>query len=440
MMTNRRERITFRGGLGDELAARLDLPEGEPTAFALFAHCFTWSKDVAAAAAISAGLVEQGVAVLRFDFTGLGASGGEFANTDFSSNIEDLIAAADMLRETRAAPKLLIGHSLGGAAMLAAAAHIPESHAVVTIGAPFDPAHIAELFPDDVVDTVCAEGESVVEIAGRRFTIGRTLLDDLDTHRMSTAIADLGRPLLVMHSPVDNVVGIDNARQIYEAARHPKSFVSLDSADHLLSNRADGAYAARVLAAWASRYLPGPVDETRPRPAERTATTTPGATRSDPARSDPARSDTQDATDDSVHVTEIGTGRFTQRVTARGHELMADEPLGIGDDLGPTPYDLLLAALGACTTMTLRMYADRAGLPLEHVSVALRHDRVYSTDCRDASQQRCRVEQLTRTLHVVGPELTDADHDKLLEIADKCPVHRTLLGDLRIETTIARPD
>ncbi len=413
-MTDRRERITFRGGLGDELAARLDLPEAEPTAYALFAHCFTCSKDVAAAAAISAGLVEEGVAVLRFDFTGLGASGGEFANTDFSSNIEDLIAAADMLRETREAPTLLIGHSLGGAAILAAAAHIPESRAVVTIGAPFDPAHVAELFPDDVVDTVCAEGESVVEIAGRRFTVGRTLLDDLDTHRMSAAIAHLDRPLLVMHSPIDNVVGIDNARQIHDAARHPKSFVSLDSADHLLSNRADGAYAARVLAAWASRYLPAPPPEAAT--AEQAATAAP--------------------TDGTVHVGETGTGRFTQQVLVRGHELIADEPLDIGDDLGPTPYDLLLAALGACTTMTLRMYADRAGLPLEHVSVDLRHDRVYSDDCHDAPQQRCRVEQLTRTLHVVGPELTDAHHDKLLEIADKCPVHRTLLGDIRIETTI----
>ena len=217
-----------------------------------------------------------------------------------------------------------------------------------------------------------------------------------------------------MHSPLDNVVGIDNARQIHDAARHPKSFVSLDSADHLLSDRADGAYAARVLAAWAGRYLPAP--PTEPTVAEQATTAPP--------------------VDATVHVGETGAGRFTQQVLVRGHELTADEPLGTGDDLGPTPYDLLLAALGACTTMTLRMYADRAGLPLEHVAVDLRHDRVYSTDCRDTARQPCRVEQLTRTLHVVGPELTEAHHDKLLEIADKCPVHRTLLGDIRIETTI----
>ncbi len=255
-MAHRRERISFAGALGEQLDARLDRPEGEPRAHAIFAHYFTCSKDVVAASTISAGLVAQGVAVLRFDFTGLGSSEGEFANTDFSSNIDDLVAAADVVRDRGAAPALLIGHSLGGAAILGAAARIPDARAVVTIGAPFDPAHVTHLFPADAVETIRDDGQAVVELAGRRFTIRRQLLDDLGAHQMDVAIAGLGRPLLVLHSPVDNEVDVDNARRIFEAAKHPKSFVSLDSADHLLTDRADARYAAGEVAAWATRYLP----------------------------------------------------------------------------------------------------------------------------------------------------------------------------------------
>jgi uncharacterized OsmC-like protein/pimeloyl-ACP methyl ester carboxylesterase len=431
-MPSRRERLTFRGSMGDHLDARLDLPGGEPTAYALFAHCFTCSKDVAAATAISAGLVDRGVGVLRFDFTGLGSSGGEFANTDFSSNVDDLVAAADTLRERHRAPALLVGHSLGGAAMLSAAARIPEALAVATVGAPFDPAHVTQLFPDDALRTIQDDGETELEIAGRRFTIRRRLLEDLGAQRMEQAIRGLARPLLVMHSPLDNIVGVDNARRIFDCARHPKSFVSLDSADHLLTDRSDGAYAAMVLAAWASRYLPPPADgdpdasdvDVRGRAVDDGPD---GADEDGPGRADE---------DVRVHVGETGEGRFTQRILVRGHQLSSDEPIGLGDDEGPTPYDLLLAALGACTSMTLRMYADRAGLPLDQVSVTLQHDRGYATDCAEAPVKRCLVDHVTRTLHLEGPTLTDEQRSKLLEIADRCPVHRTLVGDVRIRTSI----
>lgn len=405
------ERMTFRGSQGDELAARLDLPDGPVRAYALFAHCFTCSKDVVAASTISAGLVERGVGVLRFDFTGLGGSDGDFANTDFSSNVEDLLLAAAALRDRDRAPSLLVGHSLGGAAVLAATERIPESSAIATIGAPYDPGHVTKLFADEL-DEIHRDGEATVQLAGRPFLIRRQLLADLDAAHMDRAIAQLDRPLLVLHSPVDAQVDVDNARRIYERARHPKSFVSLDDADHLLTRRADGAYAATVLAAWASRYLPGAEEH-----------------HVDP---DPAG----DAIPDGVLVSEADPDRFAQRVVARGHELRADEPLGIGDDTGPTPYELLLAALGTCTSMTLRMYARRAGLPLEHVEVVLRHDREYSTDCAEAGE-RCRVEHIRRTITLHGPDLDEAQRAKLLDIADRCPVHRTLLGDLRIPTELA---
>jgi len=416
------ERLTFTGSQGDELAGRLDLPGGEATAFALFAHCFTCSKDVAAASKISSGLVAQGVGVLRFDFTGLGASGGEFANTDFSSNVEDLVCAADMLRERYRAPALLVGHSLGGAAILVAAAQVPEAQAVATIAAPFDPAHVTELFTDGAVAEINRDGEATVEIAKRRFVIRRQLLDDLAAQSMASSIGCLDRPLLVMHSPIDTQVGVDHARQIYEAARHPKSFVSLDDADHLLTDRRDGAYAANVLSAWASRYLP---------PADGEASTTPAA---NVASSAPALPD-----DGTVLVSETGDGPFAQDIVSRGHRWAADEPIGIGDDTGPSPYELLLGALGACTSMTLRMYADRAGIPLVGVSVSLHHDREHSDDCRDAAQDRCLIDRITRTVRLDGPELTAAHRARLLEIADRCPVHRTLLGDIRIDTHEADP-
>jgi putative redox protein len=364
----RTEHTTFRGAGGDELSVRLDLPDAEPVAYALFAHCFTCSKDVAAAARISRGLVERGFGVLRFDFTGLGSSGGE-VDTTFSSDVEDLVRAAAMLRERYIAPTLLVGHSLGGAAVLAAARAIPEATAVATIGAPFDPG-----------------------------------IDDAGAPNLTTALQNLGRALLVLHSARDEIVGIDNARRIFTAARHPKSFVSLDEADHLLNRPEDATYVADVLAAWASRYLP----TTRSRPAARIEQGT-------------------------VVVAESGVGRFGQTIRAGRHRLVADEP--VGDDTGPTPYDLLLAALGACTSMTIRMYADRKGWPLDHVSVQLTHNRVHADNCREQIRNPCTVAHIDRTLELTGL-LTEQQRARLLTIAERCPVHRTLTGEIRVATRL----
>ncbi|MBH25574.1 MAG: osmotically inducible protein C [Myxococcales bacterium] len=409
------ERFTFTGAAGDELAARLDLPGESPTAYALFAHCFTCSKDVFAASRISQGLASHGVAVLRFDFTGLGHSEGDFANTNFSSNVQDLIAAADHLRETRDAPALLVGHSLGGAAVLAAAPHLPEVRAIATIGAPFDPAHIHHLFKEHT-ETIEESGEAEVQIAGRSFTITRQLLEDTRQQAMEETLRDLKRALLIFHSPIDNVVGIDNARRIYEQARHPKSFVSLDQADHLLTQKADAVYVANVLAAWATRYLqPDALEDGLP------------STRSAPES-------------DAVFVREAGLGRFAQDVTVRQHALRADEPESYGGtDTGPTPYDLLLSALGACTGMTIRMYADRKKWPLERVSVRLSHARVHAKDCAECGFEEGKVDRIERTLQIEG-DLDEAQVARLLEIADRCPVHRTLHGQIHVATRLQGDD
>jgi putative redox protein len=411
VMTRTSTSVSFPGSAGDDLAARLDLPDGEPVAFALFAHCFSCSKDIAAASRISRGLVAQGFGVLRFDFTGLGASGGEFANTNFSSNVEDLRRAAAMLRARYRAPALLVGHSLGGAAVLAAAPSIPEVKAVATIGAPFDPGHIAHLFPPHTLAELERVGEADVELAGRTFRVRRQLLDDANAQNLTRTLARLGRALLVLHSPTDEIVDVDNARQIFEAARHPKSFVSLDGADHLLTRAEDADYVATVLAGWAGRYLS---DRATAATGEREAT--PG--------------------EGTVTITDSGPGTLSQAIRAGRHRLVADEPLGIGDDLGPTPYDLLLAALGTCTSMTLRMYADRHDWPLEQVTVRLEHDRVHATDCRDPEAHPCVIDHIDRTIRLDG-RLTAEQQARLLALAERCPVHRTLTGEVRVATRLA---
>ena len=403
----RSERFDFTGAEGQKLAGLLQLPDGEPSAFTLFAHCFTCGKDVKAAAALARGLAELGIATLRFDFTGLGASGGAFARTTFRSNIADLVAAADAMRERHAAPRLLIGHSLGGAAILAAAPLIAESVAVATIGAPFDTAHALHLL-GEALPAVERLGEAPVEIAGRRFIIGRDLVRDLASQDQASRIRELRRALLVMHAPGDAIVGTDNASQIFAAARHPKSFVSLDTADHLLSRRENAAYAARVLAAWASRYVAGV--------AARAV-----------AEGEP----------DLVTVEETGQGRLQQRITMGRHGLIADEPESVGGmDSGPGPYDLLLAALGACTSMTLRLYAARKGWPLERVTVRLRHGKIHASDCADGETRGdARIDTIERRLTLKGP-LDGEQRARLLEIADRCPVHRTLESEVKVRTSL----
>ncbi len=403
------ERLVFSNPRGEELAARLELPEGAPRAFAIFAHCFTCSKDVAAATRVARALGKRGLAVLRFDFTGLGGSDGDFANTNFSSNVQDLLAAAAYLEEHHQAPRLLIGHSLGGAAVLSAAADLSSVQAVATIGAPAEPQHVRHLLLGEI-DEIEREGRAKVRLAGRDFTIKREFLEDLDEQRLSDRIRRMGSALLVLHSPQDEIVGIDNARRIYQAAVHPKSFLTLDGADHMLSKREDSEYAAEVIAAWSSRYLE--TEEMLIGEAER------------------------ELPDGTVRVTERNGG-LAQTVRAGRHTLAADEPLSFptGTDTGPTPYDYLLASLGACTSMTLRMYARHKGWALEGFSVDLRHSRVHAEDCERCEESGGRLDRFERDIHITG-DLDDAQRARLMEIADRCPVHRTLLNEKDIPTRL----
>ncbi|MBR0775072.1 OsmC family protein [Bradyrhizobium diazoefficiens] len=400
------ERFQFTGEGGHQLAAALELPDGEPAAFALFARCFTCGKDTLAAKRISVALAARGIAVLRFDFTGLGSSEGEFANSTFSSNVADLVRAADHLRMTRRAPSILIGHSLGGAAILAAAGKIPEARAVATIAAPSDPAHVTGLFKEHI-DNIRAQGEVEVALAGRPFRIRREFLDDIVEHELMKEVTGLHKALLVMHSPVDDTVGIDNATRIFVAAKHPKSFVSLDHADHLLSKPADALYAADVIAAWASRYI-------------------------DAAK--PARAMDLAEQPRKVVVQETRKSKFSQLVTVGPHHLVADEPIAAGgEDAGPGPYDFLLAGLGACTSMTMRLYADRKSLPLDRVTVTLKHSKIYAKDCVECETREGMLDQIERDIAMDGA-LEPEQRRKLMEIADKCPVHRTLTSEIRIVT------
>jgi uncharacterized OsmC-like protein/pimeloyl-ACP methyl ester carboxylesterase len=399
------ERLTFPGHAGDTLAARLDLPEGPHLATALFAHCFTCGKDIHAARRIAQRLAVMGIAVLRFDFTGLGHSGGEFANTTFTSNADDLVAAADTLAARGLAPGLLIGHSLGGAAVLKAAARIPSARAVATIGAPFDPGHVTHNFAG-ALEAIEADGAAVVDLGGRPVRVGRDFVADVAAERLGPAIAGLRRALLVLHAPRDAIVGIDNATRIFLAAKHPKSFVTLADADHLVSDPADADYAAEVIAAWAGRYL----DRRPPAPP-------PGAP------------------EGVVRVSEADPEGFLQDVTSgERHHVLADEPAAYGGtDRGMTPYGFLSAGLGACTSMTIRMYARRKGWALAHVRVDVTHHKVHAQDAASPGEEK--IDRFTRAIRIEG-ELDAEQRARLLEIADRCPVHRTLERRSAIETTL----
>ena len=396
------QRLSFEGALGDGLQGRLDMPTGPIRATAIFAHCFTCSKDIFAAKHIASQLAARGFAVLRFDFTGLGTSKGDFSDTNFSSNIEDLIRAADTLREAIEGPSLLVGHSLGGAAVLAAASRIPEVKAVATIGAPADVAHIEHSFQTHV-DQIEATGEAQVDLGGRPFTIKKQFLDDIGKHSLTDAIAGLKKPLMVLHSPIDAQVGIDNAAEIFMAAKHPKSFVSLDDADHLLTNKDDAIYAAEVISAWATRFVEGGHEPDHETPL-------------------------------GALVSETGLGKFQNYVRVGPHTLLADEPKSVGGlDTGPTPYDYLATALGACTTMTLRMYADMKKLPLDHIATEVIHNKVHGSDCTDCTledietkaNKKGKIDRFERRITISG-DISQADRQSLLRIADRCPVHQTM--------------
>ncbi len=399
------------------LAARLDLPAGPPRAFALFAHCFTCSKDIFAAARIATALAENGFAVLRFDFTGLGASDGEFANTNFSSNVQDLVAAAQFLQREYAAPALLVGHSLGGTAVLAAAPSIASASAVATIGSPFLPAHVAHLL-EGSREQIERDGEADVMLGGRPFRIRRQFLQDLEQRDVAQVVSSLRRALLVMHAPGDVTVGVNNAAEIFQTAKHPKSFVSLDDADHLLTRSADAEYAASVLAAWAGRYVHAPK-----------------ATASDADA-------TQAAAPEAVRARTGSSGFFTQ-IDAAGHPMVADEPVSVGGtNLGPSPYGYLSAALAACTSMTVRLYADHKKIPLRSVSVDVRHNKIHAEDCAQCDEQvregsaGQKVDVFERRI-VIDGDIDEATRKRMLEIADRCPVHRTLHNEVVVNTAEA---
>jgi putative redox protein len=412
------ERVTFEGATGAELAGRLDHPQqGTVRGYALFAHCFTCSKDVHAASRISKALAERGMATLRFDFTGLGHSGGEFASTDFSSNVRDLVAAGEFMEEQYAAPDLLVGHSLGGAAVLSAAGRLEGLEAVATIAAPCHPSHVRHLFDDDHIEEIRETGEAEVTLAGRTFRITREFLDDLSSHQLEEKIGDLDLPLLLFHGPRDQTVGIDNAARIFEAAKHPKSFVSLDDADHLLSRKTDARYVATVLSAWGSGYLDSTEHEEYDRGGE------------------PERPEIE-LESGQTYVGETGEGKFSNHVLAGEHYMRADEPDEVGgDNTGATPYDFLTGGLGACTSMTLRMYADRKGWPVDKIEVRLHHEKVHASDCETCETDQGKIDRIERRIAIEG-DLDDEQRQRMVEIADKCPVHQSLTRRNVIETTL----
>ena len=401
--------ITFPNAEGQSLAGILDLPAGEPVAWALFAHCFTCSKNLKAAKHISRSLVDAGIAVLRFDFTGLGQSEGAFGETTFSTNVDDLVAAASWLADKYRSPDILVGHSLGGTAVLQASRHLPDTVAVATIGSPADPGHVTHMFADSK-QTLREDGVAEVRLGGRPFLMKRAFLDDLERHDLPNSISGLRKALLVMHAPLDDVVEIDNASSLFAAAKHPKSFVSLDDADHLLTREEDSTYVGQVLAAWAGRYL------------RRNGS-----------------SEVPSASAGEV-VARTLKGGFATTIMAGKHALVADEPQSVGGtDTGPTPYDLLAAALAACTTMTLQMYARRKDLDLGSAAAHVTHGRVHAEDCDDCEQSDGRVHEFRREL-VLNGNLSAAQRQRMLEIADRCPVHRTLHHEIKIRTLLGDAD
>lgn len=399
------QKVTFLNRSGVEIVARLDIPvDGKIRTCALFAHCFTCNKNLNAVRNISRALTQEGIAVLRFDFTGLGESEGDFADTNFSSNVEDLLDAAGYLKDTLEMPQMLIGHSLGGAAVMFAAEQLEEVKAVVTIGAPANPQHVQHLFQGKLDDA--PEGEPVeVNIGGRGFKLKRQFVEDLHTKDMPTLLKKLRKATLIMHAPHDKTVGIENAREMYHHLMHPKSFISLDGADHLLNNKADSLYVGSVIAAWAHRYL------------------------AEPDQEDPLYTEKQVAV-------RIGTEKYVTEVKAGRHSLIADEPKSVGGkDLGPSPYELVAAGLGACTAMTLRMYADRKKWDLQEVTVHLSHIREHASDSQHSNEPSSMMSTFERDLELEG-NLDEKQKQRLMEIANRCPVHRTLEGKIEVRTTL----
>ncbi|RQP15110.1 MAG: OsmC family protein [Chryseobacterium sp.] len=399
----KRINVDFQNKNGERLGGILQLPpDRDPHNFALFAHCFTCTKNLIAIRNISTELTRAGFGVLRFDFTGLGDSEGDFAETNFSGNVDDLVAAADFLRENYMAPSLLIGHSLGGAASIFAADRLPDVKAVATIGAPSDPVHVRHLLKEDH-EEIERKGKALVDIGGRDFTIKKQFLDDLENYSMSEIVRHFKKSLLIMHSPQDRIVGIKNAEELFKAAFHPKSFVSLDGADHLLSDAQDSLYVGHVIAAWASRYVPIPAERTLKSKSRVTADL------------------------DSEDI-------FTTHIAAGSHSLVADEPVEVGGkDYGPSPYDYLASGLAACTAMTMQMYARHKKWDLQNVTVHIKHSREHAADCQNSEKPSAKIDTFTKEIEMHGP-LSDEQRSRLMEIADRCPVHKTLSSEIRIRS------
>lgn len=398
-------KVSFENRNGEMLSGILDLPTEEPVAYALFAHCFTCSKNLRAASNIARALNDERIAVLRFDFTGLGQSEGEFSDTNFSSNVDDLLAAVDFLDRKHGDVSILIGHSLGGTAVLQAAGQIESVVAVATIGSPAEPAHVARMFRGHE-ESLQKHGEAEVDLGGRPFVVKQQFVDDLAQHDIQGSIGRLRKALLIMHAPLDNIVEIDNAAELFVAAKHPKSFVSLDSADHLLSDNDDSRYAGKVLAAWAARYLPH-------------------ADHGEPFRVAAGEV-----------VARTYTDGFKTDVRAGRHTLVADEPRSVGGtNAGPSPYDLLSAALATCTSMTLHMYAAHKKIDLESVTVRVKHGKIHAKDCEDCESDTGRIDEFQRSISLQGG-LSDGQRQRMLEIADRCPVHRTFDGEIKVRSKL----
>ena len=407
-------KFEFTNGDGVTLVGALEEPSGSRRGVAVFAHCFTCHKNVHAASRVSKGLRDQGFAVLRFDFTGLGQSEGDFANTNFSTNLDDLRSAINALKGDGLTVDLLVGHSLGGAAVLAVAGEFEDVKLVATIGAPSDPAHVLHLFDDGAISKIKVDGQAEVALGGRPFTVRKEFIEDVNEVSLIDKLASNRKPVLICHSPTDSIVSVDHARKIYEAAKHPKNFVSLDGADHLLRNAEDATFVATVISTWATRYL--------------------GTGQSTIAEGAPAKNM---APESGVLVAERDGG-LTQDIYAGAHHMIADEPAAVGGaNLGGTPYDLLLAALGTCTSMTLRMYAQRKGLEVDEIKVELQHSRIPSDDCEPCDNQKGLVDRIDRIITVKG-NLTQEQRDRMLQIADMCPVHRTLMNQKEITSRYAQ--
>lgn len=400
------KKVFFPNQDGEELSGYLELPlNQEPHSFVLFAHCFTCNKNFFAVKNIARALSENGYGVLRFDFTGLGESEGEFADTNFSGNVEDLIAAADFLKKNHTAPTLLVGHSLGGAAVIFAARELPSVKAVATIGAPSSPSHLTRLLRSEI-EQIKEKGIAEVNVGGRNFSIKEHFLEDLQKKDLKELISKLNVAFLVLHSPQDPIVEIKNAEDLYIAAKHPKSFVSLDGADHLLTDKKDSAYTGRVIAAWASRYLSIP---------EKTKLTT-----------------------EHQVIANLGEEGYATQLRAGNHYFTADEPKHVGgNDFGPNPYDFLSAALASCTSMTIQMYVRRKKWPLRNVETHVTHNKEHAADCENCERNTSKIDVFQREIVLEG-NLDEDQQKRVLEIADRCPVHRTLSNKITIETKMLK--